>query len=466
MAGDVENKESSETQLTRGGLQTFWVKIAAVTLGFAAQLLLARILGTAGYGDYSFAITTFNFLVIAAVAGSDLVATRFIAAYRSSADLTLKFLRWVIRRAIVISFSITVAASLAILLIKQVDQRAIWMLSQFVILALPFQVLSLIRQGILRGRKRPVLSVIPEEVIRPIATLIFISVIVSAGDYFWGPFAAKHAVVIFQAATLASFLIGLVMVKRELAVGSEEVGSEEVGSEAIAEDVDREPAAETESFTAETSIADDQKEWRSTALALMFSTVALTIHAQCDIWMLGVLTVSSLVGPYVAAAKYSAFVIFGINAINTALGPMVSACSQDRASLQKLASRAASLSLILSGGIAIVLFMTPGLWLNLFGQGFDAASVELRILVAGNLFNVACGSVGMLLSMTGHHQGFMKILTTSMLLNVLLNALLIPLYGTIGAAIATTVSVIFWNVAALVLVRRRLKIKPTIGGLI
>ncbi len=181
MPNKIEKPESSTTQLTRGGLLTFWVKVSALILGFAVQLLIARILGKAGYGDYSFAITTFNFLVIAAVAGSDSGTTRFVAAYRESSQRTFRFLRWVNRRAIMCSLPLLLGAILVIQAIKQFDPRAIWTITQISIVALPLQVFALIRQGILRGRKRPVLSVIPEEVIRPLVTLVLVSLVVLNG---------------------------------------------------------------------------------------------------------------------------------------------------------------------------------------------------------------------------------------------------------------------------------------------
>jgi O-antigen/teichoic acid export membrane protein len=47
-------------------------------------------------------------------------------------------------------------------------------------------------------------------------------------------------------------------------------------------------------------------------------------------------------------------------------------------------------------------------------------------------------------------------------LNVLLSLALIPPFGLIGAAIATAFSTIAWNLAALVFVRRKLGVNPTI----
>ena len=49
--------ESALRHLTQGGLQTFAVKVMAVGLGFASQMLLSRLLGKADYGEFAFAVT-------------------------------------------------------------------------------------------------------------------------------------------------------------------------------------------------------------------------------------------------------------------------------------------------------------------------------------------------------------------------------------------------------------------------
>jgi len=72
--------------------------------------------------------------------------------------------------------------------------------------------------------------------------------------------------------------------------------------------------------------------------------------------------------------------------------------------------------------------------------------------------NSAAGSVGMLLNMTRYERDTAKGLAVSAILNVVLNLLLIPLLGIIGAAIATAVSLITWKVLLWWVVRWRLGI--------
>jgi O-antigen/teichoic acid export membrane protein len=60
--------------------------------------------------------------------------------------------------------------------------------------------------------------------------------------------------------------------------------------------------------------------------------------------------------------------------------------------------------------------------------------------------------------MTRHERDTAKGLAVSAILNVVLNLLLVPLLGIIGAAMATALSLITWNVLLWWAVRQRLGI--------
>ena len=74
------------------------------------------------------------------------------------------------------------------------------------------------------------------------------------------------------------------------------------------------------------------------------------------------------------------------------------------------------------------------------------------------------GSVGVLLLMTGHEREAGIGMGVAVLLNSALNLLLIPAWGINGAAVASGLSIVCWNLILLVLVRKRLAIHPTILG--
>ena len=66
--------------------------------------------------------------------------------------------------------------------------------------------------------------------------------------------------------------------------------------------------------------------------------------------------------------------------------------------------------------------------------------------------------------MTSHEKDTLIALAASTIVSIILNSLLVQHWGVEGAAIATTTSMILWNIILIIQVRRKLGIDPTILG--
>ena len=75
----------------------------------------------------------------------------------------------------------------------------------------------------------------------------------------------------------------------------------------------------------------------------------------------------------------------------------------------------------------------------LFGDIYAEDTIPLIILSLGQLFNVATGSVGFLLIMTGRQNHWLLLSIMMVALSGVLSILLIPAFGLIGASLATMV---------------------------
>jgi len=98
--------------------------------------------------------------------------------------------------------------------------------------------------------------------------------------------------------------------------------------------------------------------------------------------------------------------------------------------------------------------------MGLFGDEFIVAGNLLVIMAIGQFINVATGSVGYLLNMSGHERDFRRVTFFSGPLTVILSFILIDQYGVLGAAIATAVGLSLQNILALFMVRKRLGFWP------
>lgn len=90
----------------------------------------------------------------------------------------------------------------------------------------------------------------------------------------------------------------------------------------------------------------------------------------------------------------------------------------------------------------IIIILGPFLINTLFGEEFQASYLPLIILLLGYIFSATYTSVGSTLWSIGKLTISFRIFLVTGLLNLLLNLLLIPYIGIIGAALSTTVTLL------------------------
>ena len=102
--------------------------------------------------------------------------------------------------------------------------------------------------------------------------------------------------------------------------------------------------------------------------------------------------------------------------------------------------------------------------LQFFGSEFQQAGPVLIILVLAQMMNVAAGSAGTLLVMTGHERDVVVALGVSTAVLLILSVLLIPVWGVVGASLASAASTIIWNLILVPMLSIRVGIDSTALG--
>ena len=98
--------------------------------------------------------------------------------------------------------------------------------------------------------------------------------------------------------------------------------------------------------------------------------------------------------------------------------------------------------------------------LRVFGSEFSGGGAALLLLAAGQLINIATGSVGFVLIMVGRTGWDLVVYAASLALNLGLAFWLCPRYGMEGAAVANAVTFALSKWARLALVKRFVGIQP------
>ena len=187
------------------------------------------------------------------------------------------------------------------------------------------------------------------------------------------------------------------------------------------------------------SIMDVVSMWG--ALAILSFTAALEEVGAFGVASRAVLVVSSV-----------------LVALNVVAAPRFARlyAAEDIAKLARF-SRLVTLTMVtLSAPILIGMVMFAEQVMRLFGAEFSSYAPILVILSIAHAVNVVTGPVGYLLMMCGHEnqQRLASMAGAGVLLG--LGILMVPLFGALGAAIATAAGIVTQNLVALLFVRKSL----------
>ena len=96
--------------------------------------------------------------------------------------------------------------------------------------------------------------------------------------------------------------------------------------------------------------------------------------------------------------------------------------------------------------------------LYFFGENYTQGKQALLILMVGQLIASFFGVSAIYLNMTGRQNIFQVVLIFAVLLNLILNIILIPIYSLTGAAIAFVSSLLFWNIVTAIIIYKKDKL--------
>lgn len=190
----------------------------------------------------------------------------------------------------------------------------------------------------------------------------------------------------------------------------------------------------------------------------LFGTVFLgQLMRWTDVLMLGYFTSADVVGLYNGAVPICGMIPIFLSSAGVIFVPVLSALYSQGLLSEMKKTYAVVTKWIFSATLPffLVVFIFPHTVLTFFfGNTYQGASTALRILSVGYMVHVSMGPIGQNLVICGRPRLILGNNTVGLLVNVGLNVLLIPRYGINGAAIATAVTYIFLNIAALMQVYR------------
>jgi O-antigen/teichoic acid export membrane protein len=196
------------------------------------------------------------------------------------------------------------------------------------------------------------------------------------------------------------------------------------------------------------------------SMPMMLTGSMFFILGWTDNIILGIFRTSEEVGMYDAAFKLSTLSAIVLLAINAIQAPVFSDLYQKKemGRLQQIIIKSNRLLFFTSLPLTLLLCIFPETILGFLGEGFKGAWIALILLAIGNFINSITGSIGILLQMSGHQKQYNKIITTTAIGSIVLNFILIPKLGILGAAISSSAAKIIQNLLSVVYAKKHLGI--------
>jgi len=179
----------------------------------------------------------------------------------------------------------------------------------------------------------------------------------------------------------------------------------------------------------------------SYSLPLVLAGVIYSLVGQLDYFVIGYFLESSDVGQYRVAYLLAGNLLIVLQAITPVFKPMIAENQSNNSLLESRYQLATRWTTMLTLPLVVTLIAAPDVYLTLlFTEEYSAASAAVVALSIGYLFNASFGPEGMVLEGLGHTR--LTLFNTLVLVgtNAVLNILLVPRIGILGAGIATGIA--------------------------
>lgn len=416
------------------------VNIAGRFINQALQLvfilMITRYMGVDKYGIFSIALSIYTLCILVAKLGIDSALLRFLGIYYTDYDNNRARISGTIAFSLIVSLVSGFLFFLATgILGKEYLARTIFsipMLSSAIPLmtiGLPFALVVevLAKSGIALG------DILPQFFFRfisvPLLRIAGISIVLFTSM----PRTVDAAIIVYSGAMIVSAVLlclYFALVKRDIS-----------------------------------TVKAGKIEWKK-FLGFAFPSFSLgltmTLFNYSDLLMLGILNEPREVGLYNASKNFAFNLSIITSAVATVYSPMVSGFFEkgEHNSIRNLYRLIATFTYILNMPAFLLIITFPAIFLDLLGPGFSAGSATLTILAVCYFFNGSMMHSQHTVLMTGHAATSFYYYGIGLIINIAVNIVLIPVYGSAGAAAATFIAIIVLNTLFIRKARRLAGINP------
>jgi O-antigen/teichoic acid export membrane protein len=396
----------------KGGGVTFAGAIFAYGSWLVIGLLLARFLGADQYGLYTLASSPITIATGLAGLGLSPALVRYVAVYNGRRDDAGLWGTLQIGLGLTSIASMVVGIGLFALAApiaeRLFDEPRLIPLLRLGSLMLPFATVSTQLSAATQGFKAMQYRVIAKDISQSVVRVVLIIALVIVGALnAMSATAAQLVSEVIVFAMLLYFLHRLFALRRPLGAGRRNF-----------------------------------REMVGFSLPIYITRLINTFRGNIQTLMLGAFEAVTTVGVFAVASKVNMVGRMFGNSIVTASAPIVSDLYDrgKRESLARFYQTMTKWTFTANLPLFLIVQLFPGVILSIFGEEYVGGAMALTILAWGNLVDAGTGICGVVIDMTGKTK--LKVVNATVTVGLLigLNLLLIPVWGLVGAAVASSVA--------------------------
>ncbi|EIV2912818.1 TPA: oligosaccharide flippase family protein [Serratia marcescens] len=424
-------KSSESKEVIVHSIISLFVRVLSVLSAFLMNLTVARVLGVEGAGYFLLALSIITFLSTVGRCGFDNLVLRFSGI--SSGQNTTLISSQILKKTLLGCFVISVALALILAIFSKTISVSFFSKPELDLTLLSispglvgvslFTLLAMALQGL----RRIILSVF---ILNISVNIIFILIALSGVMH-----SSTDASLAFSASALITAILG------GLIYLSIQRKSKEANLTVVLEQTDI--------------------GWGTvlTSAIPLWTVIVLSQFVQWSGQFLsGGYVPADDIARFAVAQRTSMLTSFALMAVNLVVAPRFAAFyhSGKLVELRRLAIMSTRLVVVGAAPMVIAVFFFPDLIMSFFGKDFIEGASLLKILTIGQLVSVLTGSAGYLLMMSGHEKDVQKVFLFSAPLIFILIMTLTPIWGIVGTAWATSITISVQSLITVFFVKRRL----------
>ncbi len=411
IASDLLSSDGDNARSQRSAVMAFVIRVASAAILFFSQVLLARWLGIFEYGVYTYVWVWITVIGTMCCLGFATTVVRFVPEYTEQGkfDHARGFLRAARGVSVASGLLCTIVGLLALQVFDGWYDDIYKVPMSLALLCLPAFAATDYQDGVGRSQSWLGLALVPPYILRPVLLFCFVGLAVAMG---W-PHDAQTAAFALVVAAWITAIVQYGMQKHCLA-----------------------------KIIPPGPCKYDLKFWIIVSLPVLMLEGFTLVMMNMDVLLLDLFVDPDQIAIYYATARTITLIAFVHFAVTAAVMPRFATyhANGDFAVVRQLLrqSRMWTFAPSLAGAIIVIALGKPLLWL--FGSDFMAGYPLMFVLVIGLLARAAVGPTQGLMVVTGHQNIPAIILSGAVAANILLNLTLIPKFGLMGAASATSIA--------------------------